>query len=67
MFSSYKNYKARVAPIYQNELDRHLFATASFHDRALRRKVEKMRSGWRRAEWLGRWFGRDSEPEKTDD
>jgi hypothetical protein len=30
MFAYYQQYKAHVAPVYQSEIDRHLFATASF-------------------------------------
>ena len=33
MFTYYKQYKAHVAPVYQSEIDRHLFATASFRGR----------------------------------
>lgn len=53
MFAPYKQYKARVAPLYQNEIDRHLFATASFHR-------SDPGSGpwhaWRLVWWLRRWL-----------
>jgi hypothetical protein len=51
MLSQYKRYKAHVAPIYQSEIDRHLFATASFR----RQKKVKSGSNWR--SWLrGQWL-----------
>ena len=57
MLAQYKRYKAHVAPIYQSEIDRHLFATASFRGG----RKSKSRSNWRsrlRMQWLGllaRW------------
>ena len=57
MLAQYKRYKAHVAPIYQSEIDRHLFATASFRGG----KKSKSRSNWwsrLRMQWLGllaRW------------
>lgn len=61
MFSQYKQYKAHVAPIYQSEIDRHLFATASFRRR---RKRAHRSLAWReRLRTLGlslwaRWTSR---------
>ena len=43
MLAQYKRYKAHVAPIYQTEIDRHLFATASFRGG----KKNKSRPDWR--------------------
>ena len=57
MLAQYRRYKAHVAPIYQSEIDRHLFATASFRGG----KKSKSRSNWwsrLRMQWLGllaRW------------
>ena len=42
MLAQYRRYKAHVAPIYQSEIDRHLFATASFRGG----KKSKSRSNW---------------------
>jgi hypothetical protein len=61
MISQYKRYKAHVAPIYQSEIDRHLFATASFRGRG---KGTSRSATWRerlRLQWVGlwsRWVGR---------
>jgi len=55
MISQYKRYKAHVAPIYQSEIDRHLFATASFRGRE---KSARRFSAWRerlRARWVSLW------------
>ena len=66
MFAAYKRYKAQVAPLYRNEIDRHLFATASFYRRDL--GLEDKRPGRDRARgrWLGRWIRRKSEPAPAD-
>jgi hypothetical protein len=55
MFSYYKEYKAHVAPIYQNEIDRHLFATASYRNRAKRRENARVRREKLRAQWASRF------------
>lgn len=61
MISQYKRYKAHVAPIYQSEIDRHLFATASFRGRG---KGTRRSAAWRdrlRMQWVSlwsRWVGR---------
>jgi hypothetical protein len=61
MISQYKRYKAHVAPIYRSEIDRHLFATASFRDR---KKGAERSVAWRerlRVQWASlwsRWVGR---------
>lgn len=57
MLSSYKQYKAHVAPIYQSEIDRHLFATASYRRRKPALKERKARAERLRARWLSRWTG----------
>jgi hypothetical protein len=44
MLTYLTQYKAHVAPVYQSEIDRHLFATASFRGR------DKSRGAVR--EWL---------------
>lgn len=57
MLSQYKRYKAHVAPIYQSEIDRHLFATASFRRQTKGKSRSKWRS-WLRLRWpdfLARW------------
>jgi hypothetical protein len=61
MISQYKRYKAHVAPIYQSEIDRHLFATASFRGG---KKGGPRRRAWSerlRMQWFSlwsRWAGR---------
>jgi hypothetical protein len=58
MLSYYKRYKAKVAPVYRSEIDRHLFATASFRRR---KGPDGETQTWR--EWLRAWFttNRDEE------
>jgi hypothetical protein len=58
MLSYYKRYKAKVAPVYRSEIDRHLFATASFRRR---KSPDGESQTWR--EWLRAWFttSRDDE------
>ena len=51
MFTYYKQYKSHVAPIYQSEIDRHLFATASFR---WRNKSPGAVREWLRAQ-ISRW------------
>lgn len=64
MLSPYKQYKAHVAPIYQSEIDRHLFATASFRDRRRSRRRRRPWREWLRLRRLGLW-GRWGNPEAS--
>ena len=64
MLANYTQYKAHVAPIYQNEIDRHLFATASYHPRNKRSRDSKGASASLR-NWISRWSRWKDERENT--
>lgn len=49
----FAQYRAEVAAIYQTDLDRHLFATASFRPEQKRKDREDLR-GWLRSRWVKR-------------
>ncbi len=60
MLSQYKKYKAHVAPIYRSEIDRHLFATASFRGRKRGTHRSRPWREWLRVRWLSLWARRAS-------
>lgn len=52
----FARYKAQVAPLYRNQLDQHLFATASPHERVdtFQNSAKAWRE-WLRDRWSRRW------------
>lgn len=50
-------YRANVAVIYRNEIDRHLFATASFRKRRQKRSDREGMRDWLRTRWADRFAG----------
>lgn len=57
-------YKVHVAPLYGSELERHLFATASFRDRPSQRAQRDSVRRWLQKRWeerAARWKDQNEE------
>jgi hypothetical protein len=48
-------YRANVAVMYRTEIDRHLFATASFRERRQKRSDRESMRDWLRTRWADRF------------